>query len=198
MRGQWEVTRGGGVLHAARQDRPIPASWAGSRGTVQAMPLAQLPDSARLLLVPSDPPLAGTDLAGLLAQVDKLFAQFAREGKVSAWGAEALAGGAILGIAWDGDADLSGCSRDLVARLLMTHEERSGRRLLSAPPIVVAARARTACVDRAGLRRLVATGEAGGETPVYDLRCATIGAWRAAPTRALAAGPLAGVLAAAS
>ena len=152
------------------------------------MVLADLPDHARLHLVPCDPPLAAADAEALVAQADKLFTQFAREGRLGAWAIEAQVDGAVLAMAWVGDADLSGCSRDKVARLLLTHEECTGRRLLGAPPILVATTAGARCVDRRGLRELIASGAVEG---VYDLRAATLGAWRSAGRVPLAQSPFA-------
>ena len=152
------------------------------------MPLADLPDHARVHLVPCDPPLDAGDAEALVGQFDKLFAQFAREGRLQAWAVGAQLDGALLALAWIGDDDLSGCSRDKVARLLLTHEERSGRRLLSAPPILVATSSGARCVDRRGLRELIA---AGGVEGVYDLRAPTLGAWRSHGCVPLAQSPFA-------
>ncbi len=160
------------------------------------MPLADLADDAHIQLVPCDPPLGHADAIALSGAGDKLFAQFAREGRVAAWAIEAQVDGAVLAIAWQGDEDLSGCSRDKIARLLLAHEQRDGRRLLSAPPIVVAGRAGARCVDRAGLRALAARGEVDAGSVVYDLRAATLGAWRRASAIPIAQSAFAGVLAA--
>ena len=158
------------------------------------MTFPTLPDQASLQLVPCDPPLTLDATASLADQFAKLFAQFAREGRVSTWAVEAQADGSLLAIAWVGDADLSGCSRDKIARLLLTHEERHGRHLLSAPPIVVATHAGVRCVDRRGLRELIATGAVDAESLIYDLRCATLGAWRAAGSVPLAQSPFAALV----
>lgn len=144
------------------------------------MPLADLSDHARLQLVPCDPPLTLAEGAALAAQLDKLFIQFAREDRIHAWAIAVEVEGALLVIAWEGDSELSGCSRDKVARLLLGHEERSGRRLLSAPPILIATAAGPRCVDRPGLRQLIASGAVDGQAAVYDLHAPTLGAWRTA------------------
>lgn len=164
-------------------------------GTACSRMLADLPDEARIHLVPCDPPLPSDEAAALAAQLDRLFTQFAREGRVSAWAAAAQADGAVLLIAWVGDDDLSGCSRDKVARLLLAHEERAGRRLLSAPPIVVATASGPRCVDRRGLRALVASGAVDAAAGVYDLRVPTLGAWRSAGRVPLGRSPFAALLA---
>ena len=152
------------------------------------MPLSDLPDHARLHLVPCDPPLSPGDAEAFAGQFDKLFAQFAREGRLEAWAVASELDGAVLALAWTGEEDLSGCSRDKVARLLLTHEERSGRRLLSAPPILAATSAGARCVDRRGLRELIAAGALQG---VYDLRAPTLGVWRRGGCAPLAQSPFA-------
>lgn len=140
--------------------------------------LEALDDAARLRALPCDPPLGGEAWTALRTGLAKLFAQFAREGRIEAWGCSLAAGGSVLVIAWRG-GELSGCSHDALNRLLLAHE-RDGRLLLSAPPLVVEIAGTARCVDRPGLRELVSGGQAGPATMAYDLRVPTLGDWRSA------------------
>lgn len=155
--------------------------------------LAELPDHARLTLLPAAPPLDDAAAQALGAAIDKLFAQFAREGRCAGWAVEALGGGAVLAIAYVGAEPLSGCSHDKLAQLLATHEQRGGRALLAAPPLVVEVDGAPLATDRAGLRALVAAGRVGLDTIHWDLRVATLGEWRGrgrVPASASWLGPL--------
>ncbi|MBA3707578.1 MAG: hypothetical protein H0W83_02015 [Planctomycetes bacterium] len=149
------------------------------------MTLDDLDDACAVRLFPADPSFDRESWSELSAGLSKLFAQFEREGRISAWSCDLVAGGAVVLLAWSSTADLSGCSHDKVARLLATHEERSGRRLLTASPIVVEVAGRARCVDRAALRSLCAQGEVGPATATWDLRVATLGAWRSGGRRPL-------------
>lgn len=157
--------------------------------------LDALPDRAALRIVTADPPLDAESAAALCAALDKLGAQFVREGRASAWASAAVLDGAVLLCAFAADAPLSGCSHDKIAGVLAQHAERGARRLLDAPPIVIQAQGRWRCVDRAGLRALLASGEVGADAPVASVRAETLGAWRAAPTLPLARSHLAALLA---
>ncbi len=140
--------------------------------------LSDLPDDARIQVLPCDPPLAEDAAAGLVAAIDRLFTQFAREDRVRSWAAQPEADGALLIIAWHGEGELSGCSKDKLAKVLAAHEERSGSRLLAAPPIVVEVGGAARCVDRAGLRALVAQGAVDAGSIVVDTRVERLGDWR--------------------
>lgn len=140
--------------------------------------LAELSDRARLRLLPADPPLTGDSSAALLAAIDKLCAQFVREGRLTHWAAEFLGEGAVVALAYEATDPLSGCSHDKLAQILTLHEERSGSRLLAPPPIVVEVAGHPRCTDRAGLRTLVAQGEVTLDSVHWDVRCDTLGAWR--------------------
>jgi hypothetical protein len=161
--------------------------------------LADFPDATPVRVVPCAPPLSAEDAAGLSGALDRLFAQFAREGRVRAWAIEVQLGGAALIIAYqpgddEGHADLSGCSRDKIAGVLAAWEARCPTRTLSAPPILIAPAGSPRCVDRTDLRALVQTRQADDDTPVYDTTATTIGVWRSSPRRA-GDTPLAAVIA---
>ena len=140
--------------------------------------LSDLPPSAHLVLRPIHPPLAPEAASALVQSIDKLFAQFTREDRISANAVEVLADGAVLAVAFVDDTPLSGCSHDKLAQVLAAHETRTGSTLLAAPPIMIEIDGRPTCVDRGGLRALIAAGRAGPETLHWDLRVDTLGAWR--------------------
>lgn len=140
--------------------------------------LSDLPPNARLVLRPIHPPLTPDAAAALVQAIDKLFAQFTREDRVSAHAVEVLANGAVLAVAFVDDTPLSGCSHDKLAQVLAAHEARTGAKVLDAPPIMVEVDGTPTCVDRAGLKALVAAGRVSADTTHWDLRVDTIGAWR--------------------
>ena len=153
-----------------------------------------LPDRALLRVLAADPALAPESAAALAAAIERLFVQFIREGRCAAAEVGVERDGRFLVIAWDGPA-LSGCSHDKIAQVVAAHEARCGARLLDAPPIAVGDP--PLLVDRAGLKALVAGGGLDADAPWWDLRAATLGAWRAGPVP-LAHSPFARVLGAAS
>jgi hypothetical protein len=146
--------------------------------------LSTFPDHAHLRLSAIAPPLDEYAGASLLAALGKLFAQFEREGRISAHAMELLGGGTVLALAWEGREPLSGCSHDKVAQVLKAHQERSGSALLDAPPIVVEVDGVPRAVARPGLRALVAAGAIGPDSWHWDLRCDSVGAWRERGRRA--------------
>jgi hypothetical protein len=156
--------------------------------------LADLPDQARLRLLPVDPPLDQAAGTALCAAIDKLMRQFAREGRCERWAAEVLGGGAVLAIATLGQEELSGCSQDKLSQLL-AHQERSGeRRIIAAPPIVVEIDGSPRCLDRRELRARAARGEVTAASVHWDVRVPTLGDWRRAGRQPLGASWLAALL----
>jgi hypothetical protein len=143
------------------------------------VPLADLSDQARIRLFPADPPLDDAGTQALRAMFDKLFAQFAKEGRVKNWAVDTDAGGVVLIVAHDGgDDDLSGCSKDKIAKALLHAEKAGFNRFLSAPPIVIEADGRARCCDRAGLRKLMGDGSINQDSVLWNLRAETLGDWR--------------------
>lgn len=139
--------------------------------------LDELADHALVRLLAADPPLSAEASTALLSALDKLMAQFARDGRLTRWAVATDAGGAALIIAWEGDA-ISGCSHDKLAQVLAKHEESSGCRMLTAPPILIEITGRPQAVDRATLKKLAAAGQAGPASTHWDLRVGTLGEWR--------------------
>lgn len=140
--------------------------------------LSDLPPTARLVLRPIHPPLAPEAATALVQAIDKLFAQFTREDRVSAHAVEVLADGAVLAVAFVDGTPLSGCSHDKLAQVLAAHEARTGAKLLDAPPIMVEVDGKPTSVDRSGLKALVAAGRVTSASTHWDLRVDTIGAWQ--------------------
>jgi hypothetical protein len=140
--------------------------------------LSELPPTARLVLRPIHPPLTPEAAVALIQAIDKLFAQFTREDRISTHAAEVLADGAVLAVAFVDDTPLSGCSHDKLAQVLTAHETRTGSKLLDAPPIMVEVDGQPTCVDRVGLRALIAAGRVDANTMHWDLRADSVGAWR--------------------
>lgn len=157
------------------------------------MPLVDLPDESHLRVIASMPavdPVAGAELQ---AAIDKLFAQFQREGRVVTWASELQAEGALLVLAWT-TAPISGCSHDKLGGVVSVFAERGGRRMLDAPPMVVATRAGVRCTDRAGLRSLLAERLVDGESAVWLRSATSLGEWRRDAGQRLADSPLAMLL----
>ncbi len=141
--------------------------------------LADLPADARIRLTSITPALSAEQTTQLLTALDKLFQQFVREDRIHQFATEVLGQGQVLALGWvNANGPLSGCSHDKIGQILLTHETRSGCRLLDAPPIVVAATDGLHCVDRAMLKVLVAHGVVTPESIHWDLRVETLEAWR--------------------
>ena len=156
--------------------------------------LADLPDHARIRLLPVDPILDQAAGAALRAAIDKLMRQFAHEGRVGRWAVEVLGGGAVLAIATLGAEELSGCSQDKLASLLAHHEQLGSRLIVAAPPIVVEIAGQPRCLDRRRLRAGAERGEVTAASVHWDVRVATLGEWRRAGRRPVGASWLAALL----
>jgi hypothetical protein len=146
--------------------------------TIPGMPsLDDLGDDALVRLLAAHPPLSPAAAVALLAALDKLLAQFAREGRLTRWAVASEADGAVVVIAWEGPP-ISGCSHDKLAQVLARHEESSGASVLAAPPILIEVAGKPRALDRAALKALVAAGQAGPSSTHWDLRVGTLGEWR--------------------
>jgi len=162
-----------------------------------AVALATLPDTAAVRIIAADPAFTANDPTWdrLATGLDKLFVQFQRESRVDQWAFALDADGAVIVLAWIGPGPLSGCSHDRIAKLLLAHQDPGQRRLLDAPPFVVApANGHARACDRAELRRLFSTGAVTAATPHYDLAITDLATWRRGP-RTLGDGPFAATLA---
>jgi len=133
--------------------------------------MPELPDDARCRILIADPDFG--DPAQLIAGLDKLFAQFAREQRLVGWDIHSAHDGAALVLAWTPDAPLSGCSHDKLNGVVALHETRTGCRILTAPPLRIRVGGCWRCVDRAGLRAM-----ADRSTPLIDHHLERVGDWR--------------------
>jgi hypothetical protein len=156
--------------------------------------LDDLPDQARIRLLPVDPQLDQAAGAALCAAIDKLMRQFAREDRLERWAVAVLGGGAVLAIATLGAAELSGCSQDKLIQLLAHHEQATARRIVAAPPIVVEIAGVPRCLDRRALRAAAERGEVTAASIHWDVRVATLGDWRRAGRLPVGASWLAALL----
>lgn len=128
-------------------------------------------DGWRCRILPCHPALP--EASTLPAALDRLFRQFAREGRLGAWSCRREHDGACLVLAWAPAAPLSGCSQDKIAGVLARHEGIDGVALLAPPPLVIQVDGTWRCVDRAMLRRIASAG-----TPLLDTRIERLGDWR--------------------
>ena len=140
--------------------------------------IAGLPPDATVRVFSAEPALAPAAATALVAAVERLLAQFVREGRCSAAGAEVAQDGRFVVVAWDGPA-LSGCSHDKLGQVVALHERQASVELLAAPPIAVGHPVQV--VDRPRLRALLASGALDATAPWWDVRVVTLGAWRAQP-----------------
>jgi hypothetical protein len=144
------------------------------------VPLADLPDDARVWCFGADPE-PGPDTAGRLLEEMRAF--------VSEWTAHRKA--LRAGVAWRSDrflcvavdesaAGASGCSIDALSDRLRELERELGVSLLDAAPVWYRDAAGTVrSVSRETFRALAARGEIGADTPAFDLTVATLGELRA-------------------
>lgn len=158
------------------------------------VPIDQLPDTALVRVIVAAPALDSAVGAALTTALGKLFAQFAREGRVQLWSTIVAADGAALICAWTGGA-LSGCSHDKLHGVL-EHHERDGRQLLDTPPIAVRTVDGWRHGTRADLRTWIAAGTANAASIYLDRTVATLGEWRSRGLPRLDASPLARVVSA--
>ena len=142
--------------------------------------IADLSSDALVRVFASEPAMSPTMAHEIAAAIGKLLVQFNREGRCATTAAAVEGHCRFLVIAWEGPP-LSGCSHDKIAQVIATHEARSGCALLTAPPIAIGEGTAVCLTDRAGLRRLLATAACDGDTPVWNLRAAHLGAWRMGP-----------------
>jgi hypothetical protein len=140
--------------------------------------MPDLTDDCLVRIATIAPPLNAESAAALVRALDKLFAQFAREARCQAWSITVEAGGAAVVMGWSGPA-LSGCSHDKINGVLTAQETATGAALLAAPPILAGDPPRA--LDRSRLKQAITQGAIDGSTPWFDVRAATLGAWRASP-----------------
>ena len=129
-----------------------------------------LPDTALVRILTCEPPVA--EASALVAALDKLFAQFVRENRCSAWTVTVEVTGRAVVLAWEG-GPLSGCSHDKINGVMGAFAPQA----LISPPILIEG----ACLMRGDLKRRLGAGEVGPTTPWWDVRVTTLGDWRRQP-----------------
>lgn len=146
--------------------------------------------AAAIRVFAAEPALSATSAAALCSALERLLAQFMREGRCTSGQATVDADGRFVVVAWDGPA-LSGCSHDKLAQVVTRYASEAACAILDAPPIAIGIPPRL--TDRAGLRAELAAGTAERLTPVWPRWALTLGEWQAGPVP-LAASPFARLL----
>jgi hypothetical protein len=155
---------------------------------VPSVPFASLPDDARLWVFAAAEPVAGDAERALLDAADQFLAGWAAHG-VPLRCARDWRDGRFLAIGVDQSVEgASGCSIDGLFRSLRALEPRLGTTLLAGGRVYWRdAEGAVRSADRARFRGLAQEGALGGDTPVFDTTATTVGAWRGAFERPLAA-----------
>ena len=147
---------------------------------VPSMPatLTALPTDAAVRVVFCPPVMDAMASAELASAVDKLFAQFEREGSVTTYALEMQAADRFLVLAWCEPSQLlSGCRKDKLAKVLTLHGERHGCDLLVPPPILLATDAGPKPVTQGALRSQVSVGAAGLDSLAWNHLAQQLGEW---------------------
>lgn len=158
----------------------VPATWPQGGSDYSVRMTLNLASSAAVRIFAAEPPLPALAAQDLVDAVQRLLLQFAREGRCTNHHVEAQCGGRFVVIAWEGPP-LSGCSHDKIGQVIAHHELRHAVSLINAPPIALGPQNAIQLVDRAGLRALLATQQADGATPVWNVQALTVGAWQLSP-----------------
>ncbi|TVR13007.1 MAG: hypothetical protein EA401_07865 [Planctomycetota bacterium] len=147
------------------------------------MDLDQLAATALLKVYPAYPPLPAQIAGELTTALDKLFVQFAREGRCLCGGAQVVTDGAFVLVAWEGH-DLSGCSYDKIAKILGRYAE-SGHDLLTPPPLIIDRGRGVEWCSHGDFRAAVASGRVSDDAYAWDTMAQTLGEWRQGACRPL-------------
>ena len=144
------------------------------------VPLESLPDSSRVWVFGSDRPIAGEAAQRLLAEVDKFLDGWRAHGEPLRCG-RLLTDSRFLVIAVDqSTTNASGCSIDGLFRVLQQLETAIGARLVGGGRVYYRDHGGVAqSVSRGELEGLVARGEVGANTAVFDTTITDLGEWRA-------------------
>jgi hypothetical protein len=141
-------------------------------------PAVMLAAAAQVRVFAAEPALSATSASALCTALERLLAQFVREGRCASGQATAEAGGRFVVVTWEGSA-LSGCSHDKLAQVVTRYASEAASAILDAPPIAIGIPPRL--TDRAGLRAELAAGTAERMIPVWPRWAATLGEWQAGP-----------------
>jgi hypothetical protein len=161
-------------------------------------PLDRLDDSAAIRVFPAHPALSADAARALVAGIDRLFAAFAKEGRLLDHAAAAVHDGRFVIAAWISGGThhegISGCSHDKLARLVAEHEQRSGSALLDPPPIGLDLADGYLRCQPAEFRRRAAAGLIDTSAMAWDHLLTNLGEWRRRGRRPIADHWLAPVL----
>lgn len=144
------------------------------------VPFESLPDSSRIWIFGSDRPVTGSAAEKLLAEVDQFLDAWRAHGQPlrcsRLWTDHRFL---VIGVD-QSDAHASGCSIDGLFRRLQQLEGTIGARLVGGGRVYYRDHSGAAqSVDRADLDNLVARGEVGSDTVVFDTSITDLGEWRA-------------------
>lgn len=143
------------------------------------VPFDSLPDSSRIWVFGSDQPVTGAAAERLLAEVDRFLDEWRAHGEPLRC-ARLWADNRFLVVGVDqSTANASGCSIDGLFRALQQLEPAIGARLVGGGRVYYRDHGGVAqCVSRAELDGLVAKGEVGPDTAVFDTSITDLGEWR--------------------
>jgi hypothetical protein len=143
------------------------------------VPFDALPDDARTWVFGSDIPVVGAAADTLLAAVDDFLAGWHAHG-TPLHCARSWRDDRFLAVGVDVSREMaSGCSIDGLFRTLQRLELEIGAHLVGAGRVFYRTpNGAVSNAPRTQLGQIVASGEIGGETPVFDLSVTTAGAWR--------------------
>ncbi len=144
------------------------------------VPFELLPDSSRIWIFGSDRPVTGAAADQLLGEVDTFLNSWQAHGEPLRCG-RLLADGRFLVVGVDqSDANASGCSIDGLFRRLQHLESSIGARMVGGGRVFYRDHSGAAqSVARTELDSLVARGEVGPDTVVFDTSITDLGEWRA-------------------
>jgi hypothetical protein len=143
------------------------------------VPFDSLPDASRIWIFGGDRPVTGEAAERLLGEVDRFLEEWRAHGDPLRCG-RLWADDRFLVVGVDqSDANASGCSIDGLFRTLQQLERTIGARLVGGGRVYYRDHGGVAqCVSRAELDALVAKGEVGPDTAVFDTSITDLGEWR--------------------
>jgi hypothetical protein len=143
------------------------------------VPFESLPDSSRIWVFGSDRPVTGDAATRLLAEVDQFLEEWRAHDQPLRCG-RLWSDNRFLVVGVDqSDANASGCSIDGLFRRLQQLEREIGARLVGSGRVYYRDHSGVAqSVARADLDDLVARGELGPDTAVFDTSITDLGEWR--------------------
>lgn len=143
------------------------------------VPFDSLPDASRIWIFGSDQPVTGAHAERLLSEVDRFLEEWRAHGQPLRCG-RLWADNRFLVVGVDqSDANASGCSIDGLFRTLQQLERTIGARLVGGGRVYYRDHAGAAqSIARAELDGLVAKGEVGPDTAVFDTSITDLGEWR--------------------